>query len=155
MNIILLIAQHLLEVHEGGNWTEVNMMSVLADVTAEEATTLTDASPNTIEALVHHLSYWNRVMIQRIDGVAVEVPEDNGFNRSAELTDEAWQEVKRDNIASAYELSHAMMYITEPELPEPLIPGYSSAYKNLQGAVEHVHYHLGQIVVIKKLLRSA
>ena len=30
---------------------------------------------------------------------------------------------------------------------------YGNYYRNLQGIVEHAHYHLGQIVVIKKLLR--
>jgi hypothetical protein len=29
---------------------------------------------------------------------------------------------------------------------------YGTYYSNLQGIIEHIHYHLGQIVVIKKIL---
>ncbi|MGN6163930.1 MAG: hypothetical protein ACTHOF_05245 [Flavisolibacter sp.] len=29
---------------------------------------------------------------------------------------------------------------------------YGTYYRNLQGIIEHTHYHLGQIVLIKKLL---
>ncbi len=31
---------------------------------------------------------------------------------------------------------------------------YGSYYRNLQGIIEHTHYHLGQIVLIKKMLRT-
>ena len=50
MKITELIAQHITEVHEGGNWTEVNIKDTLADVGYKEATTVTRASYNTIAA---------------------------------------------------------------------------------------------------------
>jgi len=31
---------------------------------------------------------------------------------------------------------------------------YGNYYRNLHGLIEHTHYHLGQIVLIKKLLNS-
>ena len=31
---------------------------------------------------------------------------------------------------------------------------YETYYKNIQGIIEHVHYHLGQIVLLKKLVMS-
>ena len=31
---------------------------------------------------------------------------------------------------------------------------YGSYYRNLHGIIEHCHYHLGQIVLIKKLLQQ-
>jgi hypothetical protein len=44
------------------------------------------------------------------------------------------------------------------QLPESLLgetfidEKYGNYYRNIQGIVEHNHYHLGQIVLIKKLL---
>jgi hypothetical protein len=29
---------------------------------------------------------------------------------------------------------------------------YGNYYRNIQGVIEHTHYHLGQIVLLKKLL---
>ncbi len=154
MNITSLIAQHLLAVHEGNNWTDVNIADVLKDVTTQEASTLTPASRNTIEALLHHITYWNRIMVQRINGIKVEISESNGFKTLPLLTDADWNHLKEDNIASAHELSKAIMSVNERRLPQPIIEDYSSTYKNLQGTVEHVHYHLGQIVLIKNLMRA-
>ena len=57
------IAQHLLDVYTGGNWTEVSVAETLADLTYQEAVTVTAASPNSIAAITHHLMFWNGVML--------------------------------------------------------------------------------------------
>ncbi len=33
-------------------------------------------------------------------------------------------------------------------------PKYGNYYRNLVGIIEHIHYHLGQIVLIKKMLKE-
>jgi uncharacterized damage-inducible protein DinB len=150
MEITALIAQHLLEVHVGDNWTDVHLSDTLSDVSAEEAVTVTVASPNTIASLVHHITYWNRHMIKRMGGVEAPIPVSNGFELPEDFD---WEQLKADNITSAYELAAAIREFDVARLGQPILPGYSTAYKNLQGTVEHVHYHLGQIVIIKKLLK--
>ena len=32
---------------------------------------------------------------------------------------------------------------------------YGNYYRNIHGVIEHIHYHLGQIVLIKKMLSKA
>ncbi|MGI4738195.1 MAG: DinB family protein [Janthinobacterium lividum] len=147
------IAQHVLDVHEGNNWTEVDLAHTLRDITLLEATTQTAASPNTIAALVRHLAYWNRVMARRAQGQATEIGPDNGFNGPGLAKEVAWQALCTDLLHSGHELAAAVRSFPEARLAEPILPKYSSAYKNLQGAVEHLHYHLGQIVVLKNLVR--
>lgn len=154
MKITELIAQHLLEVHEGNNWTEVDVTQTLRDVTMKEATYKTIASSNTIAALLQHLTFWNRVIVKRINGIAVAEPADNGYF-VPELLDEAdWQQLKADNLKSAHELAAAIRQFDVDALEQPILPEHSTAYRNLQGSVEHVHYHLGQMVILKKLIRA-
>jgi len=154
MNITDLIAQHLIEVHEGGNWTEIDIASTVKDVTLKEATTITNASPNTIAALLHHITFWNREVAQRAKGIKTEIDEWNGFHHPALNTETDWQHLKEDNIQSAHELVAAIRQFDETKLFEPMDVHTSTAYKNFQGSVEHAHYHLGQMVIIKKLIRS-
>ena len=154
MKITELIAQHLLDVHEGNNWTEVDIASTLDDITLYEATMHTQASPNTIASLLHHITFWNRVMVQRTQGRVVQVNDANGYDHLPLQTGEDWQHLKDDNIQSARELANAIRQFDETKLLEPILPNYSTAYKNLQGSVEHVYYHLGQIVILKKLIRN-
>lgn len=155
MDILALIARHVLDVHEGGNWTDVNVKETIRDITLKEAVMHTQASPNTIAAVLHHLTYWNRVMVQRINGVRVAIPDSNGFETPPLNSEEDWQQLKEDNTASAHELSTAIKSFDEKRLEEPIIEGYSSGYKNMQGTVEHIHYHLGQLVILKHLVRAS
>lgn len=154
MNIPGQISEHLSDVIEGDNWTGVNIMDSLQDVTVQEACLQTKASPNTIASLVHHLIYWNRVIIQRINGVKVNVPDINGFDVPSLTSEEDWTDLKNELLASAHELTDAIRTVDEKRLPEPIVRDHSSTYKNLQGSVEHLHYHLGQIVILKKLIKS-
>jgi hypothetical protein len=154
MKINELIARHILEVHEGNNWTEVDVSQTLRDVTMEEATCRTIASPNTIAALLQHLTFWNRVIVKRIHGIAVAERADNGYF-VPELLDEAdWQRLKADNLKSAHELAGAIRQFDVDALELAILPDHDTAYRNLQGSVEHVHYHLGQMVILKKLIRA-
>jgi uncharacterized damage-inducible protein DinB len=154
MKITDLIAQHVLEVHEGNNWTEVDVLSTLKDVSLKEATTRSKASTNSIASLVYHLTYWNRVIVKRSHGIFVASTEDNGFSGPVLHDEEDWNLLKADNIASAHELANAIRNFDEAALELPILPEHATAYKNLQGSVEHVHYHLGQIVILKQLIRA-
>ncbi|MEJ5962078.1 DinB family protein [Pedobacter immunditicola] len=149
-----LIAQHILEVHEGNNWTESAIAGALADVTVNDATRQTAASPNTIASLLHHITFWNRLMVQRINGIDVPETESNGYDVPPLHTEEEWQVLKADNINSAHELAAAIRAFDENRLQQPILPGYSTAYKNLQGTSEHIHYHLGQMVILKQLIHA-
>lgn len=155
MKITAHIAQHLLDVYTGGNWTEVSVADALAGLSYTQASTVTAASPNSIAAIVHHLAYWNKVMISRIGGENPIVPEANGFDVGSLGNDVEWKKLIREMLVSASELAVATRDVPEETLELPIVAGGSSTYKNLQGSVEHVHYHLGQIVVIKKLLTGS
>lgn len=94
-------------------------------------------------------------MISRIGGENPIVPEANGFDVGSLGNDVEWKKLIREMLVSASELAVATRDVPEETLELPIVAGGSSTYKNLQGSVEHVHYHLGQIVVIKKLLTGS
>ena len=154
MKITELIAQHLTDVHNGDNWTEVNIEQTLADVSFEEAVVQTAASVNTIAMLLHHISFWNRAVSTRAAGKVPVIKADNGFAMAPIDSEKKWKVLQEDNIRSAAELATAIRLFDEKKLALPILPDHSSAYKNFQGQVEHVHYHLGQIVMIKKMIRA-
>lgn len=154
MNIAEHISRHLLDVYAGQNWTEVNLQSTLEDITYEEASEVTPASVNTIAGLVQHLAFWNRVMAQRSMGIRVEIPESNGYDNSALTGETQWEGLKKECFKSGKALAEVISKLSTDQLEQAILPGYPSAYKSLQGCVEHVHYHLGQIVILKQLVRT-
>lgn len=153
MKITETVAAHILEVHEGGNWTEVNIKDTLADVNFKEANTVTRASFNTIAALLHHLSFYNDIVKQRLSGVNPSISNANGFDMPEIKNEKDWIKLKEQNLASAKQLAEAVQNFSEEKLFESTITGHSTHYKMLQGIAEHAHYHLGQIVMLKKLVK--
>ncbi len=154
MKLTELIAQHITEVHEGTNWTEVNIKDAIADIDHKEATTKTKASHNTIAALLHHLSFYNDVVMQRLFGNIPAIGEPNGFDVPAIENEEDWTRLKDRNIKSAVELAAAVRAFPDDRLFELAVTGASTHYKMLHGIVEHAHYHLGQMTLLKNLIKA-
>src|SRR5664279_1330861 len=118
MKIADLIAQHLIEVHEGENWTEVNIKDTLADVDHMEAVVVTTASHNTIAALVHHLSYYNDVVMQRLSGIDPVINESNGFDMAVLRNEGDWIKMKERNLQSARQLASMVRELPEEKIYE-------------------------------------
>lgn len=148
------IAQHLLEIYEGENWTDVWIAETLKDINYKEAQQVTDTSVNTIASLTHHICYWNKIMMQRLQGNNPLVPDVNGFDVKNMSGEEEWQALIESTHQSFIELANAIRNFPEEKLDESYSATGSSYYKNFQGVVEHAHYHLGQIVMLKHLVKK-
>jgi uncharacterized damage-inducible protein DinB len=150
-----LIAENILEVYEGNNWTGVSITDAIKDVNWQQAQHKTIASQNTIASLLHHLYYWNGVMMQRINGINPSIPETNGFDVGELKSESDWNDLKEKTHQSFIKLADAIKNFPEEKLYETSPTGKSTYYKNLQGMVEHAHYHLGQMVIIKKVINDS
>jgi len=148
------ISQHILEVFEGGNWTDVNFKDTLKDINYKEATTVTKASFNTIAALVYHTCFYNEVVLKRLQGINPAINEKNGFDLSPIKNESDWNELKQRCFRSVHALAEAVKKFPEDELSQLTITNHSTHYKTLHGVAEHGHYHLGQIVILKKLIKN-
>lgn len=154
MKITEAITVQLMEAFEGGNWTDVDVTHTLQDVNLHEATLRTKASPNTIASLLYHIGFYNSVIVQRLEGEQPEIDANNGFNMPELHTEKDWKELRENVMRSAKELAHAILSLDEEKLSEPINQGGSRIYKSVHGVIEHTYYHLGQIVVLKNLIRN-
>lgn len=154
MIITSLIAAHIRQVYEGNNWTEVCIADTIGNISFQQAQQRTAGSPNTIASLLHHLYYWNEIMVQRMQGKNPRVLQTNGFDVEELKSEEDWLALKEKAHDSFIQLAKAVKDFPEYKLDETYAEGKSTFYKNLQGTAEHAHYHLGQMVIIKKLLEQ-
>ena len=157
MSVSEAIAQHLLDIHFGENWTDSWITQTLQDVSRKEAVQVTAGSVNTIAALLYHITFYNRVIEQRLKGTDPYINEANGFDLPALHSDEDWEALKADNLQSAKDLAILIKGLPDTQLQQSMlnIPGSGSYYRQLHGVIEHAHYHLGQIVILKNLIRKA
>jgi hypothetical protein len=146
------IAKQLRDVHFGGNWTAVNLKDQLAGVNWQHAITKVQ-SFNTIAVLVSHMNYYIDVVSRVIQGKPLVGKDKDSFNLPPVQSDADWQELLNKVWKDAEDFAALIEQMPEQQLWEPFATGkYGNVYRNITGIIEHMHYHLGQIVLLKKMI---
>lgn len=148
-------AKHLREVHIGSNWTTSNLKDVVKDLNWQEATTKVDDF-NTIAALFYHCTYYVRALLDVLQGNPLTAKDELSFNHPAIASQQDWEQLQENAWANA-EMAANLLEQCQDELFSQSFTDekYGTYYRNVQGIIEHTHYHLGQIVIIKKLLKNS
>lgn len=148
------IAKHLKEVHFGGNWTSSNLKDQLEGLSWEHATK-TVFSLNSIASLVFHINYYVCAVTRVLEGKELAANDKYSFDLPPITGAEDWKLLKQKVLADAEHLSSLMEKLDDSLLPSSFSdPKYGSYFRNLIGIIEHMHYHLGQIALIKQLLTT-
>jgi len=152
MNPASQIAKHFRDVHFGGNWTAVNLKDSLKDITWQQATTKVH-SFNTIALLVYHMNYYVDVVLKVLQGEPLNASDKFSFDCPPVQSQEDWDKLLNKTWADAENFAQRIEQLPEQQWEETFIhEKYGNYYRNMHGIIEHCHYHLGQIVIIKKLL---
>ncbi len=148
------IAQHFTEVYFGKNWTSVSLKETLEDVSWQEATMQID-SFNTIAALVFHINYYVSAALKVLQGAPLHASDKYSFDYPVIESDEEWRKLLNKSWHDAKLFATLIRRLPESKFGETFSDvKYGNYYRNIHGIKEHTHYHLGQIVLIKKLLRK-
>lgn len=154
MKLTVQIAKHFREVHFGGNWTCSNLKDNLADLTWQQATTSIQ-SLNTIAALVYHVNYYVSAVLKVLAGAQLDAKDENSFNHPPIQSQEDWEALRNKALADAEKFADLVEQLPEHQLWEYFEQKkYGIYYRNIHGIIEHTHYHLGQIALIKKMLSA-
>lgn len=138
----------------GGNWTYVNVKESLKDITWKEATHVIPGF-NTIAALVFHIHYYIRVVLPVMEGGTLNASDKFSFDVPTISSQEEWDQLVEDCKKEAEKFATSVEKVPDEILDTVFSdPKYGSWYRNLHGIIEHTHYHLGQIVILKKILRQ-
>lgn len=152
MNVPAQIAKHFHDVHYGGNWTSVNLKDTLTGVTLQQATTKVH-SCNTIATLVFHINYYVRAVSGVLLGEPLTARDKYSFDLPTLQSEEDWKTLLHQFWTDADAFIRLVEALPEEKLSATFAEEkYGTYYRNLHGLIEHTHYHLGQMVLIKKLL---
>ena len=153
MNIAEEIAIHLRQFVSGPNQTGSYLVQHLEDITFEEATTKI-YNLNTIAQLVFHINYYIEAVSGVLNGEPLTAKDTLSFALPPLQDNGEWKSLVENlyrNIASCAQRTQELQasqldihFVKEP---------YGSYHRNLIGLLEHSHYHFGQIVLLKKIIR--
>ncbi len=154
MKVATQIAKHVRDVYFGDNWCGVNLKNSLADVTWQQATTKV-YSFNTIGTLVCHLNYYLIAVSKVLQGGPLDAHDKYSFDHPPILSQQDWEKLLDQTWADAENFACLIEQLPESKFGETFADEkYGNYYRNLHGLIEHIHYHLGQIVIIKKILTA-
>jgi len=146
------LAKHFRDVHFGGNWCVSSLKQHLADVTWQQATTRVH-DLNTIATLTYHMYYYVAAVLKVFEGEPLNAKDEYSFNTPPIQSEADWQNLLDRFWADAEKFAAQVEQLPEHKIWEPFTDEkYGNYYRNIQGITEHMHYHLGQIVLIRKLL---
>lgn len=153
-NISNQIASQFRQVFFGGNWTSVNFSDTLKDVDWSMSTTkIRDF--NTIALLVFHVNYYIDAVMKVLKGGPLDAHDKYSFDCPELKSSDDWEKMKNKLFEDAEEFASLVEQLSDSKLSEVFtLEKYGNYYRNLTGIIEHSHYHLGQIVIIKKLLEK-
>ena len=150
------LAQQIRDLFLTGQWigANINLKAQLEDVDVAMANAKYE-SLNTIALLTFHLNYYLEGVMNVFKGGALDIKDKYSYDMPPITSQEEW-DTMRENI---YINAEYFVFLVE-QMPTSRLTDdftdekYGTFQRNLIGILEHSYYHLGQIVLIKKLLKK-
>lgn len=141
----------------GDPWYGSSAATILDDITAKEATIILEHSSHNIAELVRHINSWSEYTLQKIKGdssfdIDVNINEDWPIVKA--LTTVQWDKLKENLFITHHSIIHLLLLLDDDFLDQQ-VAGRKFQYDFLiNGMCEHFIYHLGQISLLKKIIRN-
>ena len=154
MTLSKQIAKQIREVLLDGTWVATNYKAQLSDVGWEQATAKVE-NLNTIVALAFHIDYYIAGLIKVFQVGHLDIKDKYSYDAPPITSQRDWQHRLQKLFDDAEIFANLVEQMSEETLMAPFVEEkYGNNYINIQALIEHCYYHLGQIVLIKKLLNA-
>jgi uncharacterized damage-inducible protein DinB len=153
MGITYQLAKRFREVILNGTWVaNTNYRHQLTGLNWEIATTKFN-SLNTIATLAQHIHYYIVGLRNVFKGGSLDIKDKYSFDFPPIQSQHEWESFLTKFWNDAEEFASLIEQMPEEKLQEVFVDEKYGTYKrNIDGMIEHSYYHLGQIVLIKKIL---
>ena len=154
MTLTEQLADTIRRLHFGTSWVATDLQTVLSDVTHEEALTKVHGL-NSILALTYHMHYYFAGVLQVLRGGELTIRDKYSFDHPAISSQNDWDQFLAKVWDTAEQFARAVEQLEEEQLKALMTEEkYGSWFRNLLVITEHSHYHLGQIALLKKIVRT-
>ncbi|WP_330744897.1 DUF1572 domain-containing protein [Chryseobacterium sp. CP-77] len=156
MSQILQLSKRFREVLLDGFWiANTNFKDQLSEVTWEQAVTKVDTL-NTIAMLTFHIDYYIAGIINVFEGGALEIKDQFSFDLPPIESQQQWEDLLSKLWTDSEKFATLLEQMPDSQLDEVFVDEkYGTYRRNIDGMIEHSYYHLGQITLVKKLLKNS
>lgn len=149
------LANRLRAVVLNGTWiANTNYQHQLTNINWQTATHRY-AGLNSVAVLVQHLHYYIAGLKRVLEGGTLDISDRYSFDFPEIASELQWQELLQRFFRDAASLALLIEQMPEQKMAEVFVDErYGTYERNLEGMIEHSYYHLGQVVLILKLLKA-
>ena len=147
------LAKQFREVYLNGDWiARTNLKAEVEDMDWSLATTPI-GKLNTIALLVFHMDYYVAGLLQVLEGGTLDIRDKYSFDAPSIQSQSEWEALLNKVWQNAEQFATKVEQLTEQQLQAPFVKEeYGTYERNIDAMIEHGYYHLGQIVLQKKML---
>lgn len=154
MKETLRMASLFEKLYNGSPWIDVNLYDTLSPLSAAQAADRVVPQLNTIWEIVNHLISWRENVLQRIQGKVISTPDHNYFKPVSNTSSVAWKKTLAQLAASQDKWLQLLQTYPKADLEKIYPNNQMNYYEHIQGILQHDAYHLGQIVLLAKLVKQ-
>jgi len=146
------IAGRFREIILNGTWVaNTNYKHQLADLDWQVATKQV-ATFNTIAVLAQHIHYYINGINNVFRGGTLDIRDKFSFDFPAMLSQDDWDSFLQRFWNDSEEFANHIEQMPEGKLDSPFVDEkYGTYRRNIDAMIEHAYYHLGQIVLLRKM----
>lgn len=140
------------EVIFSGTWiANTNYKHQLENLDWKMAVTKID-SFNTVAALTFHINYYVAGLVNVFEGGTLDIKDKYSFDCPDILTQQDWEKLLNKFFTDAERFAYLVERMSPENLDKIFVnEKYGTYQRNIEAIIEHAYYHLGQIVLIKKM----
>jgi uncharacterized damage-inducible protein DinB len=149
------LANRLREVLLNGKWiANTNLKEQITSISWEQAIQRVE-NLNTIALLTFHINYYLKGVLHVLQGGNLEIKDKFSFDIPEISSETDWLNLVNEFINNAEQLINHVEKMDDNLLTQPFVKEeYGSYLRNIEAQIEHCYYHLGQIVIIRKMIQN-
>lgn len=154
MSLINQTAIRFREVILSGRWiANTNFYDQLKDINFQQATTRI-GDLNTIAMLTFHIDYYIAGILQVFDGGTLDIRDKYSYDMPEIKDEQQWEDMKQKLWEDAEKFAQHIEKMTKEQLHGVFVEEkYGNYLRNIDAMIEHSYYHLGQLVLLKKMIK--
>lgn len=153
MSFTKQLSRHISAMYFGPSLTGPNLQETLEDVNWQQATRQVHGL-NTIAMLVFHINYYVTAVLKVLHGGPLDAHDKYSYAMPSIESEADWQALKDRCFEEAKMFSDLVSKLSDDQLSDLMAhEKYGNWFQNLLVLEEHSYYHLGQIVLLKKIVQ--
>jgi uncharacterized damage-inducible protein DinB len=140
------------DLYDGSPWIDVTIMDTLKSISAQRAAKKIAPGRNSVWQIVNHIIAWRENVLLRVQGNKIVTPNNNYFIEIDNVSEAEWQKTL-ERLANSQDQWIRFLENFDESKFETIYPSNKmSYYEHIHGILQHDAYHLGQIVLLSKLV---